>query len=72
VAIFGMIPDRVRAIWSRLTGRTPHSVLIGDFAKSIADGAPLPISLDEIAFVVRSTEEITRRLGWNGAPAVSP
>jgi predicted dehydrogenase len=68
-----MIPDRAKAIKGRIVHETPHSRLIRDFALHLAGMGPVPITLDEIEYVVRTGEEISNKAAgsavssWVGA-----
>lgn len=57
-----MLPDRLAAVKSRGQRQSPHSRLIGDFARHLRGEGPAPVSLEEIAYVVRTGEEIGQRV----------
>jgi predicted dehydrogenase len=57
-----MVPDRLAAVKSRARGQSPHSRLIGDYAHYLKGDGPAPVSLEEIAYVVRTGEEIGLRV----------
>ena len=58
----GMIPDRFSMLASRIRGESPHSMLIGQFARYLLGQGPSPVTLDEIVYVVRNTERIGKLL----------
>lgn len=56
-----MVPDRMGAIKTRVAHETPHSGLIRDFALHLTGNGPMPVTLNEIEYVVRTGEEISHR-----------
>lgn len=54
--------DRPAEAWRRLLRRSPHTLLIRDFARSLVDGAPSPTPDEEIDFVVRNCHAIGRAI----------
>jgi predicted dehydrogenase len=58
-----MIPDRI----SDLRSEAAHTALIRDFARHLRGLGPSPVPLDEIRYVVQTTEEIGRREAWAAA-----
>ncbi len=57
-----VLPDRAGALRDRIDGRTPHAALIEAFARSLRDGGPSPVSVEEIAYVVRMSDEVGRMI----------
>jgi predicted dehydrogenase len=55
-------PDRIGALWDRTTGHTPHAALIAAFVRSWQDGSPSPVSVEEIEYVVRMSDEVSRQI----------
>lgn len=56
-----MIPDRFKAVSYRVMRETPHSRLIRDYARHLVGDGPSPVTIEEIAYVVRTGEEISRK-----------
>ena len=54
--------DRAGYLADRLRGRTPHRLLIEQFAGCLLRGGEPPTPLDEIDYVVRNAELIARQL----------
>lgn len=50
--------DRASYLGDRLRGRSPHALLIADFARHLLDGGPSPTPRDEIDYVVRTAHQI--------------
>ena len=65
------LPDRAAYLALRLAGRTPHRRLIEAAARHFRGLGPSPTPLDEVAYVVETTDligrEIDRRYGRNGS-----
>ena len=58
-----MIPNRVKAVTHRVKRETPHARLIHDYARHLVGDGPSPVTIDEIAYVVRTGEEISKKAG---------
>jgi predicted dehydrogenase len=56
-----MIPDRFGAVSTQARRETAHARLIRDYARHLVEGGPAPVSLEEIEYVVRTGEEISRQ-----------
>jgi predicted dehydrogenase len=57
-----MLPDRLAAMKARVRKQSPHSRLIADFARHLRDEGPAPVSMEEISYVVRTGEDIGKRV----------
>ena len=54
--------DRASYLLGRLRGRSPHALLIEEFARYLLDGGPPPTPLEEIDYVVRTADRIGREI----------
>ncbi len=62
--------DRMGYFADRLRGLTPHGRLIASFAESLTRGAPPPVPLDEIDYVVEMGDAVGRAIEARiGTPA---
>jgi predicted dehydrogenase len=60
--VLGWPRDRAGYFLDRLRGLTPHARLISSFTESLTRGAPAPVPLDEIEYVVEMADAVGKAI----------
>jgi predicted dehydrogenase len=56
------VPDRLGYLLARVRGESPHSRLIGGFARHLQGGGPNPTPLEEVDYVLRMSDSVGRAI----------